>query len=340
MSAKVSIYDVANEVGVSPATVSYVINGKGKVSESTKKKIIAAMKRVGYTPNNAAISLSTGKSRLVGVCLPYGDASNGFVNNPFYAEFIGSFQKEMSSRSYDVVMGSIRSEKLFCSWVKSRGLDALVLFGLYSNKILGAIKKLKIPCVLVDVYNDKMQGFTNVRVNDYLGSYLATNYLIEQGHKDIGFVSGTVESILDQKRYDGFKKAMFYHGYPVKDELVFHTATTLEGGEEAAIKLLPKLKEMTALVCDADIIAIGVIRKLQELKVSIPDQLSIIGFDDISAAKYIYPSLTTIRQDISEKGRLSARAILSELDDGNAATETIVIEPKIVVRDSVKKLKL
>ena len=130
------------------------------------------------------------------------------------------------------------------------------------------------------------------------------------------------------------------HGYPVKDELVFHTATTLEGGEEAAIKLLPKLKEMTALVCDADIIAIGVIRKLQELKVSIPGQLSIIGFDDISAAKYIYPSLTTIRQDISEKGRLSARAILSELDDGNAATETIVIEPKIVVRDSVKKLKL
>ena len=183
MAKKVSIYNVAEAAHVSPATVSYVINGKGKISEKTKKEVIKAMNVMGYIPDHAAISLSTGKSKLIGLSLPYDDASNGMSSNPFYAEFISSFLKGLSLEGYDLVIGSLKSEKSLLSWLQSHSFEGLVLFGLYSGASLSALRKMGIPSVLVDVYNEEAHGFNNIRVNDLGGVYLATSYLIEKGHQ-------------------------------------------------------------------------------------------------------------------------------------------------------------
>ena len=132
---KPSIYDIAKAVGVSAATVSYVINGKNKVSEKTKQKILATMAEMGYVADQAAVSLSRGKSNIVGICFPLESASLVFSDNPFYSEFLANFEREISKANYDIIVGYLKTPDEFERWLSSRRLDGLVIFGLYSPEI-------------------------------------------------------------------------------------------------------------------------------------------------------------------------------------------------------------
>lgn len=335
---KPSIYDIADKVGVSVASVSYVLNGKeGKVSLETKKKIFKAMNELGYTRNHAALSLSTGKSHLIGISFALNSASEAFLNNPFYAEFLGSFEEIVQQSGYDVVIGSSKSAKEFENWYKSRALDGVVILGSLTKEIEKTIEKIKATAVLVDVYEEYNISLTNIRINDERGEYLATTHLISLGHKKIGYLGGPDSSIVNHKRFCGYEKALIEHDYQIPKDCIFHTLTTLDGGYSKGEEILAKLGEMTAIVVDADIIAIGLIRRLLELGVKLPEQLSIIGFDDIQPAQYIYPTLTTVHQDIKEKSKLCAKAILDELNNENHENKTVIIEPTIIARSSVKK---
>lgn len=338
MSKRVSIYDVALEAGVSPASVSYAINGKGKVSEKTRKRILEVMNRMGYTPDTSAVSLSTGKSYLVGICLPYKDVSDAFIGNPFYSEFIGAFQKELSSHGYDSIIGSLRGKKSFERWMKSRKLDGFVFFGLYSEDIISLVRKANLPAVMVDSYARGLSGFTTVTTDDFKGAMMATDYLFDLGHEKIAFVGGSARSPLNQKRFEGYERSFSYHGKKCDLSLVYRTKTTLEGGEEAANFIIEHLNDLTAVVCDADIIAIGLIRKLHECGISVPQKVSVVSFDDISSAKYIYPALTTVHQNISEKGRVSALELLKRLSKSTIEPNSVVLDPKLVIRDSTRPL--
>ena len=339
---KVSIYDIAKIAGVSSASVSYVINGKGKVGEKTRQRILKAMEQTGYTPDTTAVTLSTGKSNLVGLCLPFKDASEAFVNNPFYGEFLGYFEKEMVKEGYDVIVGSLMEAKDFTKWVKSRKLEGIVMMGLFPSEIYTAVQKLDISVALVDVYESYSPSFKNIRVDDRGGAYKATSYLIEQGHRNIGFIGGDIDnSLVDDMRFAGYLDALKEHNIELDPSLVYKIPATFDGGYEIAEEIASRIDRMSAVVCAADIIAIGVIRRLNELGHKIPDELSIVGFDDIQAARYIYPALTTVHQSIREKGRLSALTILNqlkgiELEDIGA---TVITKTSLVIRQSVKNIK-
>ena len=336
MAKKVSIYDVAKYVNVSPASVSYVVNGIDKVSKATKEKILKGIKELGYTPNQTAITLSTGQSKLIGLFLPWDDPSIAFLQNPFYGEFIGCLEKQLASHGYDLVIESIKNPSSFESWAQSRLVDGIVMLGKCPKEIYKGIKSMEIPTVLVDVYEDYSKEFCNVRINDEEGSYIATEYLIKKGHKNIGFVCGDLKtSFVDQKRFHGFKHAMENYGIEVKEELIFDTVATFDGGYKIADRIL-KTKDITAVVCAEDILAIGIVRKYSEKGKSIPDSLSIVGFDDIQASVYIYPALTTIHQDIGEKGNISANLILDDLKEKSLSKKTIILEPYLIERDTVK----
>lgn len=335
---KPSIYDIAKRVGVSVASVSYVLNGKeGKVSAETKKKIFKAMHELGYTRNHAALSLSTGKSHLIGISFALNSTAEAFLNNPFYAEFLGAFEETIQSSGYDVIIGSSKSAEEFETWYKSRALDGILILGCLSKEIEDVLLKIKAPTVLVDVYEEYNAPFTNIRINDERGEYLATEHLISLGHKKIGYLGGPDYSIVNHTRYCGFEKAMNEKGYKIDQDCVFHTLTTLEGGYSMGDKIAEKLDRMSAIVVDADIVAIGLMRRLLELGIKLPEQLSIIGFDDIQPARYIYPTLTTIHQDIKEKSRLSAEAIVDRIDSMEPNSRTIVIEPSLTIGKSTMK---
>ena len=332
---KASIYDIAKAVGVSAATVSYVINGKNKVSAETKKRILETMNEMGYVADQAAVGLSRGKSNIVGICFPLESASLVFSDNPFYSEFLANFEREISKGGYDTIVGYLKSPAEFERWLISKRLDGLVLFGLYSDEIFKIIESRKTPYVLTDFY-DASSDALSIRIDDVYGGYLAGKHLIELGHKSIAFVGGKLStSKVDSKRLEGLNKALLENN--LHEAYVIETSTTFDGGYEVAEELL-KLQDVTAVFCGSDIVAIGLMRRAQELGVSIPDDLSVVGFDDLKACTYVYPALTTIAQDIQRKGQVAASELMKTMN-GEETPPIEPIEPTLVIRNSTSAPK-
>jgi len=335
MSNKVSIYDIAKSINVSPASVSYVINGVNKVSQKTKEKILKAIDELGYVPDHNARTLSTGKSHLIGLFLPLYDAYVAFLQNPFYVEFIGGLEMGIAGEDYDIVIGCRKNQDNFKDWARSRCLDAVVMLGSYPENIYDDIKQLNIPVVLTDIYEDYASEFHNIRIDDVKGEYLATKHLIANGHKDIGFV-GSADSLVDQQRFEGYKKALKEAQIPFDQEKFFNSYATFDDGYNIADKIMEK-NNVTAVACSADIIAIGIMKRYIEKGKKLPKDLSIVGFDDIKDSNYVYPGLTTIKQDIGLKGKMAAQMLIEDLKKKNNTYGLITLKPELIIRDSVYK---
>lgn len=337
MKRKTSIYDIAKYIEVSPTTVSYVINNKGKVSWETRQKVLKAIEELNFVPDTTARSLSTGKSHLIGLFLPLDNAAIAFTQNPFYVEFLSGLELGIADYDYDIVIGCQRNANNFGEWVHSRGLDGAIMLGRYPEKTYQKIKKLNIPIVLIDVYEEYPEKFYNIRIDDKKGMYDATKYLIDHGHKRIGFVGAPSRNMIDYNRYLGYQQAMQEAELTIENGYLFDEFSTFDGGLNTGKQIIER-KNVTAVVCCSDIVAIGIIRKFNECNINIPEELSIIGFDDIQDAKFIYPGLTTIRQDIRLKGELAARTIINHFNHTQAADHLVTLDLKLVERESVKKL--
>lgn len=337
MKRKTSIYDIAKYIEVSPTTVSYVINNKGKVSWETRQKVLKAIEELNFVPDTTARSLSTGKSHLIGLFLPLDNAAIAFTQNPFYAEFLSGLEIGIADYDYDIVLGCQRNAENFGEWVHSRGLDGAIMLGRYPEKTYQSIKGLNIPIVLIDVYEDYPEKFYNIRIDDRKGMLDATNYLIQHGHTKIGFVGAPSRNMIDYNRYLGYQKAMQDANLPMDEDFLFDEFSTFDGGLKAGQKIMDR-KNVTAVVCCSDIVAIGIIRKYNEQNKKIPDDLSIIGFDDIQDAKFIYPSLTTIHQDIRLKGELAAKTIINHFHNERAKDYLVTLDLKLIERESVKRI--
>lgn len=336
MKNKVSIYDIAAYCNVSAATVSYVINGKKKVSEETKLKVLQAIDVLGYYPNYIARALSTGKTNLIGILLPLQDASIAFLQNPFYVEFIGGFEAMLTKYDYDVVIGIEQEGEKLVDWVKRRTVDGLILIGNHKVTTYEILKDLNLPTVLIDDYSEYSKDFNNVRSNDEEGMYQATKYLIDLGHENIGFVGNSDLYLIDKIRYNGYARAMQESNLSIKDDYLFKCDATFDYGLKIVDDIL-KVKGITAVVCSADILAIAIIKRCEELGKKIPDDLSVVGFDDIQSSAYIYPGLTTIHQEIAEKGACAARILFDIFEHEALSDKLIILEPYLIKRESVKE---
>lgn len=331
-----TIYDIAEACGVSAASVSYVINNKKKVSPQTKEKVLQAMEEMGYAIDRAASNLSSGRSSLVGVCFPLNSAEQVFSDNPFYSEFLASFEKEMSINGYDVIVGYIQETRAFEHWLQTRRLDGVVMFGLYSDETIEMIAHHRIPFVLTDVYND-IKNVCKIRVDDEKGGYLAGKFLYQNGHRNVAFLGGSLsKSKVDARRYNGLCSAAKEHG--ARTPTLYETSTTFEGGYQMAKPIAESIDSLSAVMCGSDIVAIGLMRHLQEMGIAIPEKLSVIGFDDLKECTYVYPALTTIRQDIARKGQFAAEALLEAIKYPEAIPSERVLEPELIVRNSTKKM--
>lgn len=344
MSKKVNIAQIAKLAGVSTATVSYVINGVDKVSEKTINKVKKIMSDLDYIPNINARSLTSGRTKLIGVTLPLiapSDTTGSLLEtNPFFAEYLGEIHKVISSYGYDILLSGFLVEGKYKNWIKSRGLDGIILLGTYPHDIYGEVKELNIPTVLTDVYEAYTKDFHSVNTDDIYGSYLATKHLIELGHKKIGFVGGSLQkSPVHNKRYLGFEKAMKEANVIINEDYIFETLTTFEGGVNLAKKMIQQNLDFTGLVVDADIVALGIMKVYQDEGIKIPNQLSIVGFDDIQASSFTSPGLTTIRQFISKKGKIAANLIMKDLLANTRTAESKTVDCKLIIRGSTQQVR-
>jgi len=334
-----TIKDIALAVGVSCTTVSNVIHGKsGRVSAETIVQINDTIEKLGYIPNMSARSLVSSSSKVIGMInhvIP--NKEEGFLEDPFHSAFIGSVEKILRENGYYFMLRTVETTADLLAFRRNWNVDGLFLTGVFQDEFFESLTKLNIPIVLVDSYVTH-PTMCNVGLEDYKGGYLATKYLIENGHKNIAFASPTIKKRgVVYERFLGYKNALVESFIPFRQELVFEqeldVTTTFNLG-----CTLARRNDITAIFATADILAAGIMAGLQNSGKKVPDDISVIGFDDINLCNLTSPRLTTIHQDAHLKGKLAVNFLLDLLDNKPIAKREIILPIHLVERNSVKSL--
>ena len=335
----VTIRDIAQATGVSATTVSNVIHGKdNRVSAETIQKINDAIKQLGYVPNMSARSLVSSSSKVIGFVNHVITRDNAnFMDDPFHSAAIGAIETALRENGYYLMLRTVETAEELVTFLQNWNMDGLFFTGIFKDKFFDSVAGLHIPVVLIDSYVHTSQ-FCNVGLEDFTGSYNATRYLIGKGHRRIGFASPNIKDggVL-QERFLGYKAALAENSIPFDKSIIFQHEMDIASAKLASDEIV-KHPDLTGVVVSADIMAAGIMTGLREHGVRIPDDISIIGFDDISIARLVSPPLTTIRQDMNLKGRLAVDFMLQLLNGTPLDTKEVVLPTKLIERDSVKAL--
>ncbi|MBM7605066.1 LacI family transcriptional regulator [Metabacillus crassostreae] len=341
MNQKITIRDVAKHASVSPATVSYVLNGVNKVSDETKERVLLAIEELNYQPDFTAISLSKRKSKMLGVILPLvGDTlAPLFKENPYFSELLSGIEYECRTNGYDFVISGISKADECKNWVMKRNLDSLLVLGTFPDHVFKEMKTLSIPLVFIDSFEDYAKYYSNIRIDDELGGYLGTKHLLDLGHRNICFIpNGRIDIAVDGQRFLGFKRALAEANIAFRDGMTIEgNYNTFENGYKIG-KEIAGNKEITAIFTSSDITALGIIKSLNDHGIKVPDDFSIVGFDDLMISKYSSPSLTTIRQDVFKKGALSAELAIKAIETNKVEAKEIMLPVELVIRSSTKEM--
>lgn len=336
---RVSIKDVAKEAGVSTSTISYVLNNKESesISPGTQQRVWAAVEKLGYVPNLNARSLISRRSNLIGVIIPQTEPGKEFMfSNPFYGEFLSSVEYTARRNGYHLLISGTEANDGYLRIARNRGVDGIILVGTYPSGFIEELKQLSIPVVLVDAYI-KDAYFHTIGIDDERGGYLATRYLLERGHREIAFVSGIIkEHGVNDKRYQGYRAALQEAGIDPLARRVYAGEVDYAYGIRAAQEMRERGFAETAAICTADILAVGLVKGVHAQGRRVPEDLSVMGFDDVYLAEICDPSLTTVRQDIRLKGERAVELLLHAQE--REERETILLPISIVERDSIKTL--
>jgi len=330
-SQAVTIIDVARESGVSYATVSRVLSGFEHVSDDAREKVLAAAGRLGYVVNVQARSLAGGRSKVVGVLVPALD--NGYI-----LEVTRGIDEELNNEGYSLMLYTTHQqggkESQFVNAIANGLCDGLLLVvPVVPATYLEVLQKRKFPFVLVD-QADPTNNSSTVYATNWQGGYDATTHLIELGHRHIGLITGRMDLTSAVDRLDGYKSALTDHKIPLDETLIvpgdFFQPTGYTGGHY----LLALPKPPTAIFASNDLMAFGTLQAAGERGMRVPDDLSIIGFDDITHATMVHPRLTTIHQPLDQMGRVSVRMLLDQIENPDKPPRHLTLGTRLVLRES------
>jgi len=336
-----TLKDVAQMAGVTSATVSYVISGKRPISDETKKRVEDAIKALDYVPDLNARGLSMRDSKLIGVVVPQTEPGERLMfQNTFYSEVLGSIEYYARLKGYHIIISATDANESYLTLAKKRNLDGIIVIGMYPDDFYQQMKKTKIPIVLIDSYcNDHY--YHNIRIDDAYGSYIATKCVLDSGHSKIAFFSGQLkEDGVMKKRLLGYQEALEEYGIAFDKNYIFEGQIQYQSGIDMAKRFHKSNIEATAIVAAADILAIGVMKGLYDLGVKVPEDISIIGFDDLEISQYLTPGLTTIRQQISLKGQKAVELLLKHIENPNLSKQEEILPLQLVERGSVRRINL
>lgn len=334
-----TIKDIASYTGVSCTTVSNVIHGRsGRVSEETVQKIQNAIKELGYVPNMSARALVSSSSKVIALINHVvTKKDSNFMDDPFQASFVGIIESVLREHGYYLMVRTVDTAEELLAFLQNWNVDGLFITGIFRDSFFDTLSTLNLPIVFIDSYV-RHPNFCNVGLEDFNGSLTATRHLIESGHKRIAFASPSIrDGGVLQERFLGYKAALTENRIQFDKSLVFEYEMDLASCA-ALCKELIRIKDLTAIVASADIMAAGIMASLRDLGVRIPDDISIVGFDDLNISQMVTPPLTTIHQNMPEKGRTAVDFMLQKLE-GRTLTKTEVILPTYLVkRQSVKHI--
>ncbi|WP_243228476.1 LacI family DNA-binding transcriptional regulator [Microbacterium sp. CIAB417] len=329
----VTIADIARVCGVSKMTVSNVLNGRDeRVSAATKKKVLDAAAELNYQPSAAARSLSVARSEIIS--LVYYAAAEGDLglSNPHDAMLLGEIERHVSAAGKHLMIHAATDAADTARRLRSWNVDGAVFLGVLADEVEQLRSHQDVPMVFIDAYTDA--AVSTVGIDDALGSHEATRHLLAAGHRSIAFVGpGATSAGVINARFAGFSRALAGEGID-PDGMRVIANLTFADADAAADDLLEHSAGFTAAVVTADILAIGLIKAFARRGIRVPEDFSLVGFDDLPMADMVTPSLTTVRQDIAEKARATVELLMEQLD-GRRDPRRIVLDPVLVTRESV-----
>jgi LacI family transcriptional regulator len=332
----VTIKQVSELAGVSSATVSRVINNTDTVKENTRKQVLAAMKKLGYRHNVIAASLASNKTHTVGYVVPE-------LHGSFFGTMMAGSEKVLrqADKHMFVVAGHSDEtlEKNEIEALLSRRCDALILHvEAVSDEYLIDLASQPVPIVVVNRYIEEI-GEKCISLDNVLGGYLATEHLISLGHVDIAYAAGALFKADGINRLRGHKKALQEADMPFNEETVVEGNFQAFSGEKCVDELMERGVKFTAIACANDEMASGAINALRTHGKRVPEDVSVIGFDNIDFASYLTPKLTTVNYPIRDVGAMAAKWILNQAYGDRKMTMEHILSPRIIVRGTTMKIK-
>jgi len=335
---KPTINDVARLSGVAKVTVSRVINDSPLVTDATRRKVTAAMEQLDYVPDPQARGLAFKRSFLLGLvydnpnALYVSDIQKGILRVSRQAGY------ELIMHPSDMASSQLSSE--VSQFVSRARIDGLILLSPISqiDSLARRLKRDGIRYVRISPKKIDSKARTIIS-NDKDGAELMTEYLVSIGHRNIGFVNGPAANLSAQQKLEGFRETMQKHGLPVRKGMIADGENTFDSGVQAGRILLGRKSKPTAIFASNDDMALGVMKTAALQGISVPEQLSVAGFDDSTIATVVWPDLTTVRQPVQHMGEIAASKLLAQLvSNGAHADRSIEIEPELVVRNSTRPL--
>lgn len=328
-----TMQEVANKAGVSKATVSRVLSGKGYVGQETRDRVFKAIEEADYRPNLLARNLATSSSMCIGLVV-----TNTLYNGPYFSELISQAAKKLNACGRQLLLvdgkNSAEEERQAIEYLHDLRCDAIIIWPrfLSIDELDGLIDSVKKPLMVV---NRKLRKHPSHCIYcDHKGSsFDATKYLIGQGHRAIAFVTGSLDSPTAIERLSGYKEALLQCHLPVDEALIVQGKWSPASGAAAVETLLSHGVSFSALLASNDEMATGVLKKLHETGIAVPDQVSVMGFDDIPTASWLIPSLSSVKDPVSEMVSEVITRIISMLDGGYPGRNNPFLSG-LIVRDS------
>lgn len=336
----ITIKEMADMLGLSTTTVSNVIHGKTKeVSEATVERVRRVLQEYDYVPNINARNLASNQSKIIGVAIL--NSRKGYVNylkDAFISELLGSIERELKERGYYLMMCFSSDTRELIQRVSAWNADGLILFGIMAEDYQAIQKQFQKPQVYIDSYlGDIRLNGVNIGLDDRRGGYMAGRYLIEHGHSRIGFLADNLKGG-DYERYCGFREAMSEAGLPVRDTDFIEVEPDEQSLAVCYEMVYRRRYEFTAFFCASDYYALCLMNFLMDRGVNVPEEISIMGFDDNIYSRMARPAITTIHQDATQKGVLAVQRLMEMLERREAASDQVVLPVELVERGTVRQI--
>ena len=328
---KVTIVEVAEKAGVSLGTVSRVMNNDAHVAPETRERVSTVMREMGYVANRQARGLKGSRTNVIGVLAP--DLGTGYIG-----EILHGIDTELGLHQLDLMLftthrTAIKEANYVANMVKGMVDGLLVVLPRNPEDYTGTLTARKFPFVLID-----HQGTGNpcpaVGATNWQGAYNATEYLIQLGHKRIGFITGSMDLGAAIDRLDGYKSALRVHHIPEDRQLIYEGTFFQPDGYAGGRALLNLENPPTAIFASNDVMAMGVMDATHSCGLRVPEDVSILGFDDIPQAEMVRPALTTVRQPLEQMGRLATQMLIDKLKNPEKEIGRIELPTQLIVRDS------
>lgn len=332
----VTIEFIARMANVSKATVSRVINNKVEgVGKETRARVQKLIDEYGYHPNLLARGIATSKTKIIGLVIPD-------IMNPFFPAVVKAIEEYASVNGYTVILcntdSSPEKERRCISALIANRVDGVILASALDekNQIQQDFKKYSIPYVLIDrrMKNDRCAG---VFVDNEYAFYTAADFLIKHGNRKIAFIKGPTNISTTRERLEGYRSALKQYKIPFDPNLVAQGDFTYNSGYNAIIDLCDRGTQFSAVLASNDMMAIGALNALQTRGYKIPDEIEVIGFDNIEISKMVNPPLTTMEQPIYELGGKAAQALIKAIEGHSQAEANIRLEARLVIRETTRK---